>query len=106
VSANGREAVAGLVLASDGKGDDGGAVAGKVVFTVALEGVVPVVLLLDLLEAGLAQTQHGLLGGMKGRLSLVHKVEKVFGLDRSRVDLGLNSSIGEKERERERERNK
>lgn len=101
MSANGREAVAGLVLASDGKGDDGGAVAGKVVFAVALEGVVPVVLLLDLLEAGLAQTQHGLLGGVEGRLGLVHKVEKVFGLDRSRVDLGLNSSIGEKERERE-----
>lgn len=89
MSADGREAIAGLVLASDSESDNGGAVAGKVVFAVALEGVVPVILLLDLLKARLAQTEHGLLGGVEGRLGLVHKVEKVFGLDGSRVDLGL-----------------
>ena len=89
VGTNGRESVTGLELSTDSESNDGRLVAGEEVLSVTLQHVVPVVLLLDLLESSLAKTDHGLLGGMEGRLSLVHKVQEVRGFDGGRADFGL-----------------
>ena len=87
---NCRKSVSGLILASDCKRNDRRLVPRKEVLPVTLQQpLVPIILLLDFLKSGLAESKHGLLGRMEGRGCCVHELEEVLGFDWGGVDFGL-----------------
>ena len=94
MSSNSREAVTGFILSTDGKGNHSRTVTGEEVLSVTLENSIPVFLLLDLLEACLAETDDGLFGRVEGRLGLVDKVQEVVRFDGGGADFGLCSFVG------------
>lgn len=99
MSSNSREAITRLILSSDRKGNHSRAVTGEEVLSVTLEDSIPVIFLLDLLEACLAETDDGLFGRVEGRLGLVDKVQKVVRFDGGGADFGLYSFVGFSEEE-------